>query len=180
MPEEKDSYITSVEFDKEDFEYISKLIEEAKVRSLKEFVEKCVKLGRIYTIDQWETGVSTIGPTRVIILPKKILELLIQRVPNEEYADIGREIGEFIQSFALFKGINATDPDNWDEALKLLTDFRLGNFTQINDKIQVIHPVFPSEITESLIKTTLNIELKPIRMLLDVHMFQIVKGSSSK
>ena len=41
MSEEKDSYITSVEFDKEDFEYISKLIEEAKVRSLKEFVEKC-------------------------------------------------------------------------------------------------------------------------------------------
>ena len=178
MSEEKNSYITSVEFDKEDFDYISKLIAEAKVRSLKEFVEKCVKLGRIYTIDQWESGVSTVGPTRVIILPKKILDLFIQRVPNEEYKDIGREIGEFVQSFVLFKGIDATNPDNFDETLKLMTDFRLGNFTKVDDKIQVILPVFPSEITESLIEATLNVELKPIRMLLDVQMFQIVKSIS--
>jgi len=176
--EERGTRITSVEFDEDDFEYIAKLIQEKKVRSLKEFVEKCVKFGRNYTIDQWEPGISSIGPIRALILPKKMLDVIVQRVSNEEQPDVGRELGEFVQSFALFKNIDTAKPENWDEALRILTDFGLGKVEKTDDKVQVLHPAFSSEIMENLIETVLGVELKPMRMLLDVHLFQIIKKGS--
>ena len=169
---EKHSRVTSVEFDAGDFNYVAELISQGKVRSLKEFVEMCVKFGRAYTLDKWEPGIFNVGPVRVVLVAKKMLDMLVQRIPEEDYVNVGRELGEVVESFALLKGLNTKDPKNRAEALQILSNFGFGLFTQKQEEIQVTHPTFPYEITQALIEQTLGVELEAMRTLLDVQFFK--------
>jgi len=169
------SRVTSVELDEDDVEYVDKLMQDGRVRSLKEFVEVCVKFGRLYTMDRWEQGLFHIGPMRVVITPQKILAILIERLQEEEYEDVGRDVGEIIKSFAMFQSqIDTTK--NWDEALRLMSDFGLGQFSRVErDSLQVTSPTLPHSVMRSCMETILDTKLETVQMKIDVHFFKILK-----
>jgi len=167
--------VTSVELDEDDVNYIETLIREERVRSLKEFVERCVKFGRHYTLDKWTPGIFHVGPLRVIIMPHKALTILTEKVPEDFHEDVGREFGEITKSFALFHHQLDTTK-NIDAALEILSDTGLGQFILPNRKsIQVISPALPFEMMKSYLETVLGVRLEPVRMKIDVHLFNIVE-----
>lgn len=169
------SRVTSVELEEEDVEYIEKLMQDGRVRSLKEFVEMCVKFGRQYTLDRWQKGLFDIGPVRIVFLPKKGMDLLIERVAEEDHEDLGREMGEVIKSFALFQFQTDTGKD-WDAALEIMSNFGWGQFSSTDrNYIQVVSPALPSSLMKSYIETVLNVKLEPIQMKIDVQVFRVLK-----
>jgi len=168
------SRITSVELDEEDVKYIENLIAEGRIRSLKEFVEKCVKFGITYTLDQWQPGIMNVGPVRVLILMKKALDLLIEHIPEEDLEDVGREIGEIIASFALFH-YNVDCSKDWEGALKILAEMGWGHFqSPSRSLIQVISPALPSSMMKGCLEALLNVKLEAIRLKIDVHQFKVI------
>jgi len=173
--DKKRSHITSVEFNPEDFEYIMGLLKDGKIRSLKEFVEKCVKFGRDYTIDRWNGGLFYFGPVRVVILAKRMLDVMIQKLREEDYEIIGRELGDVLESLMMLKGIDSKDQAKIKEALDLLNKFGLGVFELAGDKIQVAHPALPSEMTRAMLQQVFGVRLEAIKTLLDVQFYRIMK-----
>ncbi|MEM2226248.1 MAG: hypothetical protein QW371_02015 [Candidatus Bathyarchaeia archaeon] len=169
------SHITSVEFDPEDFEYIMGLLKEGRIRSLKEFVEKCVKFGKEYTIDRWNGGLFYFGPVRVVILAKRMLDVMIQKLREEDYEIIGRELGDVIGSLLMLRGIDGKDPARMREAFDMLNKFGLGVFELSGEKIQVAHPTLPSEMTKAMLQQIFGMRLEAIKTLLDVHFYRMVK-----
>jgi len=169
------SRVTSVELDEDDVEYVEMLMRNGIIRSLKEFVEKCVKFGRRYTLDRWYTGLFYIGPLRVTIMPKKAVDYLIERVPEDEHEDVGREIGELAKSFAIF--LHHVDAaKNWDLALQLMSDFGLGQFSMTDkNSIQVVSPALPHNMMKSCIETVLETKLEAVQMKIDVQFFKVLK-----
>lgn len=168
------SRVTSVELDKEDVEYIEALMNEGRVRSLKEFVERCVRFGRRYTLDRWQPGIFNVGPVRMVFVPKRGLDLLTERVPEDDYEDVGREIGEITRSVALFQNHVDTQKE-WEPAFQIMSDYGLGQFS-MNSKelVQVMAPALPSDVMRSYIETVLGAKLQPIRMKIDVQLYRIV------
>ena len=171
----RESRVTTVELDVDDVEYVRRLISEGRVRSLKEFVELCVKFGKNYTLDRWTTGVINVGPIRAVLILKKMVDLLIQRVATEELMDVGREMGEVAESYALLKGFETTDRAKWPEALRLLSDFGLGAFSLNDDRIEIHHAAYPAEINEGMLEQIFKIKISPIKTLLDVQFFRILE-----
>lgn len=168
------SRVTSVELDQEDVKYIEDLIAEGRIRSLKEFVEKCVKFGIAYTLDRWQPGIMNVGPVRVLVLMKKTLDLLVEHIPPEDHEDVGREIGEIVHSFILFQH-NVEPPKNWEATFKILESMGWGKFQKSQDQtIQVVSPALPSEIMKGCLETLLNVKLEAIRLKIDVHQFKVL------
>jgi len=168
------SRVTSVELEEDDVEYIEKLMQEGRVRSLKEFVELCVKFGRQYTLDKWRKGLFDVGPVRIVFLPKKTMELLIERVAEEDYEDVGREMGEVVRSFATFQFQTDTSSD-WNKALEIMSNFGWGQFSNTGkDQVQVVSPALPSSLMKSYIETVLNVKLEALQMKIDVQVFKVI------
>jgi len=171
------SRVTSVELDKEDVDYIEALMNEGRVRSLKEFVERCVRFGRRYTLDRWQPGVFNVGPVRMVFIPKRGFDLLVERVPPDDYEDVGREIGEITRSIALFQSHIDTTKE-WEQAFQMMSDSGLGQFFMNGkDFIQVLAPALPSEVMKAYIETVLGAKLEAIRMKIDVQLFKVVPPS---
>jgi hypothetical protein len=169
------SKVTSVELEEEDVKYIESLINEGRVRSLKELVEKCIKFGIAYTLDQWQPGVFNVGPVRIIILIKKALELIVEHVPEEDREDLGRELGEIVASFAQFHR-NIECSTDWDSTLKFLTELGWGQFKISSDNIlQIIAPAFPIELMKGCLEEILNVRLEATRLKIDVQQFKIFR-----
>jgi hypothetical protein len=175
--EAPEKQVTSVQLDKEDLAYINESIAEGRSRSMKDFVELCVKFGRRYTMDQWMRGVFNAGPVRVVVVPKRVIDSLLQRIKEEDYEDIGRELAEVMQSIAMFQfNVDTTNPDMWAVALKLMSETGLGSFVLSENHIQVIRPILPLEINQKFIEGTLNVKTIPKRVVaLDVQLFEIEK-----
>jgi len=169
------SRVTSVELEEEDVGYIEKLMKEGRVRSLKEFVELCVKFGRLYTLDRWQKGLFDVGPVRITFMPKKVMELLIERVAEEDHEDVGREMGEIIRSFAIFQ-FQTNPSSDWKMTLEVMSNFGWGQFSAPNkDQIQVVSPALPSSVMKSYIETVLNVKLEAVQMKIDVQVFRVLK-----
>lgn len=168
------SRVTSVELDEADVEYIEKLMREDRVRSLKEFVEKCVRFGRRFTLDRWQPGIFNVGPVRVVLMPKRALDMLVEHVSEDDYEDVGREIGDITRSFALFQYQVDTSVD-WDTAIEIMSEAGLGQFLMSSkDVIQVLSPLFPSGMMKSYIETVLGVQLEATRLKIDVQLFKIL------
>lgn len=168
------SRVTSVELDEEDARYIEDLIREGRVRSLKEFVEKCVKFGRKYTLDRWQPGVFNVGPVRMVMIPKKVLEFLFSKLSERDCEDVGQEMGEILRSlFFLYYRINPED--NVSLALKAMSENGMGEFILDNGGfIQVFHSALPPRFIKAYLETTLSTKLENIELKIDVQLFRIV------
>jgi hypothetical protein len=168
------SRVTSVELEEEDVEYVEKLMREGRVRSLKEFVELCVKFGRQYTLDRWRNGLFDVGPVRIVFMPKKTMDLVIERVAEEDHEDVGREMGEVIRSFSMFQ-YKVNPSENWDRALEIMSNFGWGQFSATGkDQIQVVSPALPSTLMKSYIETVLDVKLEAVQMKIDVQVFRVL------
>ena len=167
------SRITSVELDEEDVGYVETLMKENRIRSLKEFVEKCVKFGRRFTLDKWTPGLFYVGPLRIVMMPQKALTAIIEHAPEDSYEDIGRDFGEITKSFALFQYQIDTAKDS-GSGIRIMSETGLGQFVMPNaQSIQVISPAFPSEVTKTYVETVLGLKLSPVKLRLDVQAFNI-------
>jgi hypothetical protein len=178
--EERKARMTSFELEEEHYNYINQLITEGKIRSLKEFVEMCVEFGRKNNINEWHPGIFNVGPVRVVLIPKKMLDVFVQHLPEESYEPVGREIGELIRSYALLKyQIDTTKPENWKKALEVISDTGLGHFIINDNNVEIISPCLPIGITQQIIQTVLGVPLETVKMLFDVHFFKIKQSSAS-
>jgi len=167
------SRVTSVELDAEDVNYVDTLMRESRVRSLKEFVEKCVRFGRQYTLDRWLPGLFYVGPLRVVMMPQRALSIILERVREEDYEDVGRELGEITKSFVLFPYQQDT-AKNPEEGVQVMSETGLGQFLMPNkSSIQIISPALPFEMMKAYVETVLGIKLEPVKMKIDVHLFKI-------
>ena len=108
-------------------------------------------------------------------MPKKTMELLIERVAEEDYEDVGREMGEVVRSFAMFQFQTDTGED-WDKALEVMSNFGWGQFSATGkDQVQVVSPALPSSLMKSYIETVLNVKLEALQMKIDVQVFRVIK-----
>lgn len=177
--EERKARMTSFELEEEHYNHINRLITEGKIRSLKEFVEMCVEFGLKNSINEWHPGIFNVGPVRVILIPRKILDVFVQHVPEESYEPVGREIGELIRSYALLKyQIDTTKAQNWKKALEIVSDTGLGHFIINDDDVEILSPCLPIGLTQQIIQTVLGVPLETIKMLFDVHFFKIKRSST--
>jgi hypothetical protein len=177
--EERKARMTSFELEEEHYNHITQLITEGKIRSLKEFVEMCVEFGLKNSINEWHLGIFNVGPVRVVLIPRKILDVFVQHVPEENYEPVGREIGELIRSYTLLRyQIDSTKAQNWKKALEVVSDTGLGHFMIHDDNVEVLSPCLPIGLTQQIIQTVLGVPLETIKMLFDVHLFKIKRSSA--
>jgi hypothetical protein len=170
--------LTTVALEEEDLRYIEKLVAEGRVRSFKEFVDQCVALGRIYTMDRWqiESGQFFYGPMRVAIVPQKFLAEFSYRIAESERKNLGQEFGAILKSFIfLHFEYDSTKPENRAKVLSVITRLGFGQLRQRDGEIEVVNPVLPAEVFQGLLESVLGLELSPIELAIDVCLFRIVK-----
>jgi hypothetical protein len=165
--------ITTVEIDEETDAYINQLIENGKIRSMKDFIMLAIDFARKYSIDNWSPGVFYIGPVRVGIIDKRSLETLASKANQRE---TGRSLGEMPRDMMMIRyNIDTTLKKNRTLALDRLADLGIGRCEIKDDKILVHRPIFPHDIMWGYIEAYLDVALQPVPMNIpDLFVFQIV------
>jgi len=147
LNEEKNSAKrTTIILDKEEREFIDKLIREGKEPGIKPLISKMLDVYRSMMIYDWRfPGEYYCGISRIAFLNIELVNILIQNIPKEKWREIGRKMGEAIKvSMEATLGIQTADPEKWQEVFKRLRIQGFGDF-YLKDKYILIKAPFISE-----------------------------------
>jgi hypothetical protein len=147
LNEEKNSAKrTTIILDKEEREFIDKLIREGKEPGIKPLISKMLDVYRSMMIYDWRfPGEYYCGISRIAFLNIELVNILIQNIPKEKWWEIGRKMGEAIKvSMEATLGIQTADPEKWQEVFKRLRIQGFGDF-YLKDKYILIKAPFISE-----------------------------------
>ena len=175
MQEEKEEHIeellnkdkgsakrTTIILEKEEREFIDKLIREGKEPGIKPLISKMLDVYRSMMIYDWRfPGEYYCGISRIAFLNIELVNILIQNIPKEKWREIGRKMGEAAKvSMEATLGIQTSNREKWQEVFKRLRVQGFGDFYQ-KDKYLLIKAPFisESEIWAGFLEGLLNVEL---------------------
>jgi hypothetical protein len=161
--EEKDSAKrTTIILEKEEREFIDKLIREGKEPGIKPLISKMLDVYRSMMIYDWRfPGEYYCGISRIAFLNIELVNILIQNIPKEKWREIGRKMGEAIKvSMEATLGIQTANTEKWQEVFKRLRIQGFGDF-YLKDKYILIKAPFISEpeIWAGFMEGLLDVEL---------------------
>jgi hypothetical protein len=153
---------TTIILEKEEREFIDKLIREGKEPGIKPLISKMLDVYRSMMIYDWRfPGEYYCGISRIAFLNIELVNMLIQNIPKERWREIGRKMGEAAKvSMEATLGIQTSDPEKWQEVFKRLRVQGFGDF-YLKDKYLLIKAPFISEceIWAGFLEGLLNVEL---------------------
>ncbi|MEM3581582.1 MAG: hypothetical protein QXQ64_10075 [Candidatus Bathyarchaeia archaeon] len=153
---------TTIILEKEEREFIDKLIKEGKEPGIKPLISKMLDVYRSMMIYDWRfPGEYYCGISRIAFLNIELVNILIQNIPKERWREIGRKMGEATKvSMEATLGIQTSNPEKWQEVFKRLRVQGFGDF-YLKDKYLLIKAPFisESEIWAGFLEGLLGVEL---------------------
>jgi hypothetical protein len=153
---------TTIVLDKEEREFIDKLIQEGKEAGIKPLISKMLDVYRSMMIYDWRfPGECYCGISRMAFMNIELVNILIQNIPREKWRDIGKKMGEAAKvSMEATLGIQTTNQEKWQEVFKRLRVQGFGDF-YLKDKYIIIRAPFISEpeIWAGFLESLLGVEL---------------------
>jgi len=154
---------TTVILEKEEREFIDKMIQEGKEPGIKPLISKMLDVYRSMTIYDWRFpgGEYYCGISRIAFVNVELLNILIQQIPREKFREIGKRIGVALKvSLEATLGLQTTTRENWENIFKRLRVQGFGDF-YLKDKYILIKTPFinDSEIWAGILEELFNIEM---------------------
>ncbi len=153
---------TTIILDKEEREFIDKLIKEGKEPGIKPLISKMLDVYRSMMIYDWRfPGEYYCGISRIAFVNVELLNILIEQIPKEEWREIGKKMGAALKiSMETTLGLQASLRENWESVFKRLKVQGFGDF-YLKDKYLLIKTpfIYNSEIWEGILEGLFEIEL---------------------
>jgi hypothetical protein len=162
LSKNKSAKRTTIILEKEEREFIDKLIREGKEPGIKPLISKMLDVYRSMMIYDWRfPGEYYCGISRIAFLNIELVNILIQNIPKERWREIGRKMGEAAKvSMEATLGIQTSDREKWQEVFKRLRVQGFGDF-YLKDKYLLIKAPFigESDIWAGFLEGLLSVEL---------------------
>ncbi|MEM2280601.1 MAG: hypothetical protein QXZ68_01225 [Candidatus Bathyarchaeia archaeon] len=153
---------TTIILEKEEREFIDKLIREGREQGIKSLISKMLDIYRSMMIYDWRfPGEYYCGISRIAFLNVELVDILIQNIPCEKWREVGRKMGEAAKvSMEATLGVQASNPEKWQEVFKRLRVQGFGDF-YLKDKYLMVKTPFINEpeIWAGFLEDLLDIEL---------------------
>lgn len=159
---EDSSKRTTVILDKEEREFIDKLIREGKEPGIKPLISKMLDVYRSMMVYDWRfPGEYYCGISRIAFVNAELINILMQYTPKEKHREIGKRMGEASRvSIETTLGFQATSRENWQDVFKRLRVQGFGDI-YLKDKYLLIRTPFISEadVWAGFLEGLLSVEL---------------------
>jgi hypothetical protein len=153
---------TTIILEKEEREFIDRLIQEGKEPGIKPLISKMLDVYRSMMIYDWRfPGEYYCGISRIAFVNVELLNILIQNIPKEKWREIGKQMGAALKvSMETTLGLQAAHRENWESIFKRLRVQGFGDF-YLKDKYLLIKTplIIDSEIWQGMLEGLLDIEL---------------------
>jgi hypothetical protein len=175
---------TTIILEKEEREFVDSLIREGKEPGIKPLISKMLDVYRSMMIYDWRfPGEYYCGISRIAFLNIELINTLIQHIPEENWREIGRKMGDASKiSMEASLGIQTTNREKWQDVFKRLRVQGFGDF-YLKDKYILIKAPFISEaeIWAGFLESLLGIELD-IKTSTPPFVFEVMEkaGSAAK
>jgi hypothetical protein len=153
---------TTIILDKEERDYVDRLIREGKEPGIKPLISKMLDVYRSMMIYDWRfPGEYYCGISRIAFVNVELLNILIQQIPKDRWLEIGRKMGEALKvSMETTLELPQVTRETWDSVFKRL---RVQGFGDIytKDKYLLVKTPFINEadILQGLLEGLLEIKL---------------------
>jgi len=172
---------TTIILEKEEREFIDKLIKEGKEPGIKPLISKMLDVYRSMMIYDWRfPGEYYCGISRIAFMNVELLNILTHEIPEEKWRGIGRKMGEALKvSMETALGIRATARESWENVFKRLRVQGFGDF-YVKDKYILIKTPFINdpEIWAGVLEGLFDIELD-MKTSVAPHVFEIKEKEDS-
>lgn len=127
---------TTIILEKDDREYLEKLISEGKETGIKPFISKMFDIYRSMAIYDWKyPGEYYHGSSRIAFVSRDTVNILAEFIPKEKWREAGRRIGSSIRhTTQVHQGVDVTKKENWPNLFKRLRVLGFGDFN-IREKL---------------------------------------------
>ena len=153
---------TTIILEKDEREFIDKLIREGKEPGIKPLISKMLDVYRSMMIYDWRfPGEYYCGISRIAFVNVELLEILIQQTPKEKWRENGRLMGEALRiSMETTLGLQTTNQENWASVFNRLRVQGFGDI-YMKDKYLLIKTPFisNSEIWAGLLEGLFDLKL---------------------
>ena len=153
---------TTIILEKEERDFIDRMIQEGKEPGIKPLISKMLDVYRSMMIYDWRfPGEYYCGISRIAFVNVELLNILIQHIPKEKWLEIGKEMGAALKvSMETTLSLQATQRENWENIFKRLRVQGFGDF-YLKDKYLLIKTplIIDSEIWEGILEGLFDIEL---------------------
>ncbi len=138
---------TTIILDKNEREFIDRLIKEGKEPGIKPLISKMLDVYRSMMIYDWRfPGEYYCGISRIAFVNVELLELLIQQIPKEHWRENGKRMGEALKvSMETTLGLQASERDSWDSVFNRLRVQGFGDI-YMKDKYLLVKTPFISNV----------------------------------
>ena len=172
---------TTIILEKEEREFIDKLIKEGKEPGIKPLISKMLDVYRSMMIYDWRfPGEYYCGISRIAFVNVELLNILTHEIPEEKWRGIGRKMGEALKvSMETALGIRATARESWENVFKRLRVQGFGDF-YLKDKYILIKTPFINdpEIWAGILEGLFDINLD-MKTSAAPHVFEIKEKEDS-
>ncbi len=136
---------TTIILEKNEREFIDKMIKEGKEPGIKPLISKMLDVYRSMMIYDWRfPGEYYCGISRIAFVNVELLELLIQQIPKEEWHENGRRMGEALKvSMETTLGLKTEDQSSWESVFSRLRVQGFGDI-YMKDKYLLVKTPFIS------------------------------------
>jgi hypothetical protein len=169
---------TTIILDKEERDYIDRLIREGKELGIKPLISKMLDVYRNMMISDWRyPGEYYFGISRIAFVNVELLNILIQHAPKEKWREIGKKMGSGLKvSMETTLDLPSVTWENWDNVFRRLKVQGFGDFC-MKDKYLLAKTPFinESEILAGILEGLLDVELD-LKNTVPPLVFEVRKG----
>ena len=179
IPELKDNEAkrTTIILEKSEREFIESLIKEGKESGIKPLISKMLDIYKSMMIYDWKfPGEYYCGISRMAFLNVEILNILVQQVPKDRWAEVGETMGKALKvSVETIFGVDASNQESWKTIFGQLKVQGFGDF-YLKDKFLLLKTPFinDSEVWKGILEGMLNVQLET-RNSVPPLVFEIIK-----
>ncbi len=153
---------TTIILDKDERDFIDKMIEEGKEPGIKPLISKMLDIYRSMMIYDWRfPGEYYSGISRIAFVNVELLNILMQQIPKEKWCAIGKEMGVALNvSMETTLGIEVKQRENWEIIFKRLKVQGFGDFN-LKDKYILLKTPFIGypELWKGILEGLFEVEL---------------------
>jgi hypothetical protein len=153
---------TTIILEKEERDFIDKLIQEGKEPGIKPLISKMLDVYRNMMIYDWRfPGEYYCGISRIALINVELLNILLQQIPKEKWRSIGKTMGAALKvSLETILDLKTSQKENWENVFKRLKVQGFGDFYLKDKYILIKTPfiVYP-ELWEGILEGLFDMEL---------------------
>jgi hypothetical protein len=154
---------TTIILDKDEREFIDKLIKDGKELGIKPLISKMLDVYRSMMIYDWRfPGEYYCGISRIAFVNVELINILTQQIPKDRWREIGKKMGDALKvSMETTLGLDAAKQENWEAVFTRLRVQGFGDF-YLKDKYLLLKTPFlyDAEIWEGILEGLFGLKLE--------------------